>query len=130
MVLQHSVEANLDKVRAIMEMAPPNNIKVVQSLNDRIAAFNRFVSRATDKCLPFSKILQKAFKWIDECQKAFEELKAYLASLLLLNPFKLGEELSLYLAMSQMAGFEGRYPPMEKLAFTLITAVRKLRLYF
>ena len=66
MVLQRSVEANLDKVRAIMEMAPPKNIKEVQSLNSRVAALNRFVSRATDKCLPFFKILRKAFEWTDE----------------------------------------------------------------
>ena len=62
MVSQCSVEANPDKVRAIMEMAPPKNIKEVQSLNSRVAALNRFVSRATDKCLPFFKILRKVFE--------------------------------------------------------------------
>ena len=67
MVSQRSVEANPDKVQAIMEMAPPKNIKEVQSLNSRVAALNRFVSRATDKCLPFFKKLRKAFKWTDEC---------------------------------------------------------------
>ena len=67
MVSQRGVEANPDKVRAIMKMAPPKNIKEVQSLNSRVAALNRFVSRATDKCLPFFKILRKAFEWTDEC---------------------------------------------------------------
>ena len=67
MVSQRSVEANPDKVQAIMEMAPPKNIKEVQSLNSRVVALNRFVSRATDKCLPFFKILRKAFEWTDEC---------------------------------------------------------------
>ena len=61
------MEANLDKVRAIMEMAPLKNIKEVQSLNGRVAALNCFVFRATDKCLPFFKVLRKAFKWTDEC---------------------------------------------------------------
>ena len=42
----------------------------------------------------------KAFEWTDECQRAFEELKAYLASLPLLNPSKPDEELSLYLVVS------------------------------
>ena len=76
MVSQHGVEANPDKVRAIIEMALTKNIKEVQSLNGRIAAFNCFVSRATDKCLPFFKVLRRAFKWTDECQGTFEELKA------------------------------------------------------
>lgn len=65
MVSQRGVEANPYKVRAIVEMAPLKNVKEVQSLNGRVAAFNRFISRATNKCLPFFKVLQKAFKWTD-----------------------------------------------------------------
>ena len=72
----------------------------------------------------------------------------------LLSPFKPGEELSLYLAISLTAvssalireedqvqlpvyyiswalwGAEGRYPSMEKLAFVLIIIAWKLRPYF
>jgi hypothetical protein len=72
----------------------------------------------------------------------------------LLSPSKQGEELYLYLAVSPTAvssalireeerrqfpvyytsralrGAEERYPPMEKLAFALVTATRKLRPYF
>ena len=44
MVSQRGIDANLDKIRAIMEMAPPRNVKEVQSLNGKIAALNRFVS--------------------------------------------------------------------------------------
>jgi hypothetical protein len=31
-------------------------------LTGRIAALNRFISRSTDKCLTFFKILRKAFE--------------------------------------------------------------------
>ena len=48
---QCGVEANPDKVPAILKMMPPKNIKEVQSLNGRAAALNRFIFRATDKCL-------------------------------------------------------------------------------
>lgn len=82
-------------------MATPKNIKEVQSPNGMVATPNRFVFRATDKCLPFFKVLQKAFEWTDKCQKAFEELNTYLMSPPLLSPSKLGEKLSLYLAVSQ-----------------------------
>ena len=51
-----------------MMLAPPKMIKEVQSLNGKIAALNRFVSRVMDKCLPFFHILKRSFEWTDECQ--------------------------------------------------------------
>ena len=154
MVSQKGIEVNLDKIQAIMELTPPKNIKEVQSLNDKIATLNRFVLRTTNKCLPFFCTLKKSFEWTTECQQAFEDLKAYLSSPPLLSPSKLGEELLLYLAISlvtvsaalikeeskvqklvyftsqALRGAEERYPLMEKLAFALVTAARKLKSYF
>ena len=72
-------------------------------MNGKIAALNRFVLKATDKCLPFFRTLRKSFEWMDECQKAFKDLKKYLSSLPLLSPSKPGEELYLYLVVSQAA---------------------------
>ena len=103
MVSQRGIEANPEKVRAIMELEPPKTVKAVQSLNGKVAALNRFVSKATDKCLPFFQVLKKSFEWTDECQKAFEDLKKYLSSLPLLSPSVPGEELYLYIAVSQAA---------------------------
>ena len=100
MVSQRGIEVNLDKIRAIIEMAPPRNVKEVQSLNGKVATLNRFVSRATDKCLPFFYTLKKSFDWTAECQQVFEDLKAYLSSPPLLSPSQPGEELFLYLAAS------------------------------
>ena len=67
MVSQKGIEVNPDKIRAIMEMKPPRNVKEVQSLNGKVATLNRFVSRATNKCLPFFRTLKKSFEWTDEC---------------------------------------------------------------
>jgi len=61
-------------------MAPPKNMKEVQNLNDKVAALNRFVSRLTNKCLPFFHTLKKSFEWTIECQQAFKNLMAYLSS--------------------------------------------------
>ena len=72
-------------------------------MNGKIVALNRFVLKATDKCLPFFCTLRKSFEWMEECQMAFDNLKAYLSSPSLLSPSKLGEELYLYLAVSQAA---------------------------
>ena len=84
-----------------MELEPPRTVKEVQSLNKKIAALNRFISRATDRCLPFFCTLRKSFEWTDEYQTTFNDLKAYLSSPPLLSPSKPGEELYLYLAISQ-----------------------------
>ena len=154
MVSQRGIEAKPDKIQAILNIEPPRNVKEVQSLTGWVAALNRFVLKAIDKCFSFFKVLKKAFEWTDECQKAFQDLKIYLTTAPLLSPSILGEELYLYLAVSPHAvssalikeegkvqkpvyytsralrGAEGQYPMMEKLAFTLITASRKLRYYF
>ena len=100
---QKGIEANSDKIRAIVEMAPPKNIREVQSLNGKVAALNRFMSRVTDKCLPFFHTLKKSFEWIAECQQAFKDLKAYLSSPLLLSPSRHREELFIYLVVSLAA---------------------------
>ena len=154
MVSQRGIEVNPEKVLAILELEPPRTVKAVQSLNGKVATLNRFVSKAMDKCLPFFRVLKKSFEWMDECQKAFEDLKKYLSSPPLLSPSMPREELYLYIAVSQAAistalvrdeggsqrpfyfisrafrGAEERYPRMEKLAFALITTAWKLKPYF
>ena len=101
MVSQKGIEVNPEKIRAIMELEPPRMVKEVQSLNGKTSALNRFVSRVTDRCLPFFRTLRRSFEWTDECQLAFDNLKTYLSSPPPLNPSKPGEELYLYLAISQ-----------------------------
>ena len=81
-------------------MASPKTVKEVQKLTRMIAALNRFISKEIDKCLPFFKTLKQAFTWMEECEKAFQELKHYLSNPPLLSPSKEGEDLYLYLAMS------------------------------
>ena len=75
-------------------------IKEVRSLMGRVAALNRFVSKAIDKCLHFFKTLKQAFVWMDECEAALQELKHYLSNPPLLSSSKEGEDLFLYLAVS------------------------------
>ena len=103
MVSQRGIKVNPEKIRVIVELAPPKTVKEMQSLNGKIVARNRFISRVADKCLPFFRILKKSFEWTDECQQAFENLKLYLSSPSLLSPSKLGEKLYLYLVVSRAA---------------------------
>ena len=97
MISQRGIEANLDKIQAILEMELP---KEVQSFTRQVVVLNRFISKTIDKCLPFFKVLKKAFEWMNECQETFQDLKVYLTTALLLSPSVLGEELYLYLPVS------------------------------
>ena len=148
------IKANLDKIRAIMKIKSPKMMKEEQSLKGKVTAFNKFVSQAIDKCLPFFKVLKKAFQWTNECEESLTKLKDYLTQLPLLSPSVIGEKLHLYLAISNMAvsstlikeeedvqrpvyytsqafqEAEVNNPRLEKIAFALVTTSRKLCHYF
>ena len=47
-VFQSGIKANPNKIRAIIEMAPPRNVKKVQSLNGKVAALNRFCVKGNE----------------------------------------------------------------------------------
>ena len=79
-VNHRGIEANPDKIKAVLDMPSPSGIKEVQRLTGRIAALSRFVSKASDKCQPFFQVLKKAFQWDIKCEEAFSALKTYLSS--------------------------------------------------
>lgn len=81
MVNQWRIEANLDKIRIVLEMEASQTMKEVQWLTGRLAALNLFLSRATDKCLLFFKVLRKVSKFEStfECEEVFVQLKEYLS---------------------------------------------------
>ena len=60
-VNSRGIEANPDKIKVMLDMLPPSNITDIQRLTERIAVLSHFVSRASDKCLPFFQVLKKAF---------------------------------------------------------------------
>ncbi|XP_022895251.1 uncharacterized protein LOC111409432 [Olea europaea var. sylvestris] len=103
-VNQRGIEANPAKVAALLEVRSPQKSKEVLSLNGRIATLNRFISRATDKSLPFFNVLKqgKRFQWTSECQEAFESLKKHLGKAPLLSKPQPDESLLLYLAVSDV----------------------------
>ena len=80
MVNQRGIEANPEKIQALLDMHSPSKTKEVQSLTGRVAALNRFISKATNKCLPFFEALKgnKRFLWDDKCEQAFKALKECL----------------------------------------------------
>jgi len=105
MIDQRGIEANPDKIRAILQMQSPTTIKEVQKLAGCVAALGRFMSRSANKCLPFFKVLRSRipFGWDEEAEKAFQKLKEYLGPLPRMVSPNLKEPLLLYLAVSEYA---------------------------
>ena len=60
-VNNRGIEANPDKIKAMLDMPSPSSITEVQCLTRRIAALSRFVSRASNTCQPFFQIMKKGF---------------------------------------------------------------------
>ena len=147
LIVNHrGIEANLEKIQALIDMRSPSKMKEVQSLTKRKAALSRFISRAIDKCLSLFDSLKgnKMFLWDDKCKQAFRSLKEYLSKLPLLSKPVEGEPLYLYLAVTEYAisgalvreeeriqwsvhyiskhliDVEMGYPEMEKLVLALL----------
>jgi hypothetical protein len=105
LVSTKGIEANPNKIEAILQMEPPNTKKGAQRLAGRLASLNRFISRSTERNLPFFEILKSAevFQWGPAQQRAFEELKQYLINLTTLTPPSPRAPLLLYVAASHSA---------------------------
>jgi hypothetical protein len=69
-----------------------------------MSALNRFISRLSEKGLPFFKLLKKTskFEWTEEAKEAFESLKAYLTSSPVLTPPKKHKDMMLNIAATSM----------------------------
>ena len=129
----------------------------MQSLAGKVAALSRFISKATDKCIPFFELIKRGkrnFEWTPDCIEAFQNLLNHLEKPLILSKPVDHEELFVYLVVSsnaissalvreedkvqrpvyyvskKLAATEGNYPRIEKLAYSLLIASRKLRHYF
>jgi hypothetical protein len=60
LVSYRGIEANPNKIQAIMDMASPQSTKDIKRLIGRLAALHRFISRSAERSLPFLKTLRGA----------------------------------------------------------------------
>jgi ribonuclease HI len=87
-VSHQGIEANPEKIEAIMRMEAPRSQKKVQRLTRCMTALSRFISRLGEKGLPFYKLLKKVdkFQWTSEAQEALDALKKFLTTPPVLKP--------------------------------------------
>jgi hypothetical protein len=87
-VNHQGIEANSEKIEAIMRMEASQSQKKVQRLTRCMATLRRFISRLGEKGMPFYKLLNKVekFQWTTEAQEALEALKKFLTTPRVLKP--------------------------------------------
>jgi hypothetical protein len=74
LVSARGIEANPEKIQAILTMGKPTKLHDVQKLAGRVAALSRFVARLGEKALPFYALMKKSddkFEWTEEADAAF-----------------------------------------------------------
>ena len=100
LVSHRGIEANPEKVKAIEDMSPPQTLKEMQKLVGRITALGCFISKLGECALPLFKLMKKKgpFKWTQEADEAFQDLKKYLTSPPVMVAPRPQEPLVLYIA--------------------------------
>ena len=101
LVSDRGIEVDISKIKAILEMPPPENEKMIRGFLGRLQYINRFIFKLTSTCEPIFKLLRKnePHTWNDECQKTFELIKEYLLHPPILVPPQHGKPLLLYLSI-------------------------------
>ena len=157
MVTQRGIEVNPDQIKAVIETFAPSSKKELQRLTGRLATLGRFIARFTDKLRSLFLALKGASTtgWTEDYQSVFEEIKRYLTQPPILSSPQPGEQLYMYLVVSNcavsvvlfrfisekeqkpiyyiskaMVDAETRYSKMEQTTLALRCAAQKLCPYF
>ena len=148
MVSQRGIDADPDKIKAIVEMKPPRIEKEIRGFLGRIQYISRFIAQLTMTCEPIFQLLKKEVPtvWNEQCQEAFEKIKNYLMKPRILIPRVPEKPLLLYLTTTnttigsllaqylektrkenviyyiskKMLPYEEKYSPLEKTCVALV----------
>ena len=155
-VSKSGLKVDLDKVKAILALIAPTNVREIREFLGCVGYYQRFIKDYARKALPLTELLKKEeeFSWNPERQSAFEELKLTLSRAPILYPpdwakefhvtldasgWCLGailwqfddsnRESSMYYASRQMSPAEKKYTTTEREALAVIYAYKKFRHY-
>lgn len=104
-VRYRGIEIEPKKIKAIVNMPPPKNLKDLKTLQGKLAYIRRFISNISGRIQPFAKLMKKGapFEWDAECQSGFDSIKRYLLNPpVLATPVK-GRPLILYIATQSVS---------------------------
>ncbi|GKD66982.1 reverse transcriptase domain-containing protein, partial [Tanacetum coccineum] len=137
MVTSEGIRANPAKTRDIAEMKSPRTWGEMQSLAGKLAALNRFLARSAEKSLPFFETLKNItkenkedYRWTEEAEKAFQELKKTILNLPTLTTPIPEENLYIYLAASDKAVSAKKLRSVGKIGIGTQKCIKKVEKIF
>ncbi|XP_062558020.1 uncharacterized protein K02A2.6-like [Armigeres subalbatus] len=149
---KEGVRPDPEKVKAIVNMPPPNDIATLRSYLGAVNYYGKYIREMRKLRQPLDELLKQGvcFRWSDQCQQSFDRFKEILQSPLMLthyNPrldivvsadasnvgigariahrFPDGSEKAVYHASRSLTPAESRYSQIEKEALGLVYAVTK-----
>ncbi|KAL6322849.1 hypothetical protein AAG906_020849 [Vitis piasezkii] len=156
MVSDRGIEADPDKIRAILNMPAPRTKRDIKDFFGRLQYISRFIARLSDICEPIFRLLRKSQPtiWDDQCQHEFERIREYLLSppvLVLSTPSRplllylsvldvalgcmlvqlnnSGKDRTIYYLSKRMLDYEMRYVMIEHYCLALVWVTYRLRHY-
>ena len=81
-ISKKGIEVNKVKIEMISKLPSPTNVKTMRQFLGHVSFYRRFIMGFSKIAKPLYKLLKKdaKFVWDENCQKSFEELKAYLTT--------------------------------------------------
>ena len=138
LVTSEGIRANPRKTKAILDMQSPRTLREMQSLNGKLAALNRFLSRSAERSLPFFETLKnitkenkEEYRWTKPAEEAFQQMKKLIEHLPSLTTPVAKEILYVYIAAADevvstvlVAERKGKQSPVRYVSRTLNEAER------
>ena len=86
-ISKNGIEVDKEKINLISKLPSPINVKTVRQFLGHAGFYRRFIMDFSKITKPLYKLLEKdaKFIWDADCQKSFEDLKAYLTTALIVR---------------------------------------------
>src|SRR6266496_4705283 len=81
-VSEHRITPRPDRIKAILDLKPPENQKHIKSIMGMMNFYRRYIKNFSILAQPINRLLRKdtKFFWSKHCQESFDELKKRLSS--------------------------------------------------
>ena len=154
-ISKKGIEVGKVKIEMISKLPSPTNVKTVRQFLGHVGFYRRFIMDFSKIAKPLYKLLEKdaKFLWDEDCQRSFEELKAYLTTTLIVRapnwqlPFEVmcdasdlaigavlrqregGKPYVVYYASKTLNEAQRKYTTTEKELLAVVYALDKFRAY-